>query len=347
VIDTGLDPEDLPVRSVTITSRDAIGNTAATVGVQVAVNFMTGYGTTFASNCATTTSACAGGETLVTLLATINGNRYGNRAYKFEVLRGPFYWVFPNSQGQGGAIAGNVIQTNTDHAGIARVIFQVNQNVGTQLGVFRVTDVATGASTTQVFTITGVPLTGTLTILPDEFTFTGRDSATCGTGTADFFVFDGTPPYSAVSSSPNLTVVGIDANGTATTPATSSSQPGHFRFSATNPFVCLAEATIVVTSANNSRGTVTVTTEAGSAAPPPNPISAVPNTLPLDCGQSGAFTIVGGRPPAAPSRSACPASSTTGSSPRSPDATSPSRAFRPIPRSRRSRRASTRTGRSP
>jgi len=294
VIDTGLEPEDLPVRSVTITSRDAIGNTAATVGVQVAVNFMTGYGTTFFSNCPTTTGACAGGETLVTLLATINGNRYGNRAYKFEVLRGPFYWVFPNSQNQGGAIAGNVIQTNTDHAGVARVIFQVNQNVGTQLGVFRVTDVATGASTTQVFTITGVPLTGTLTILPDQFTFTGRDSATCGTGTADFFVFDGTPPYSAVSSSPNLTVTGIDANGTATTPATSSSQPGHFRFSATNPFVCLADATIVVTSANNSRGTVTVTTEAGSAAPPPNPISAVPNTLPLDCGQSGSFTIVGG-----------------------------------------------------
>jgi hypothetical protein len=303
VVDAGLPVDALPVKTVTITSRDTVGSTAATSGIQVAVNFMTGYGVTYRSNCsaagggavaAAAPSACAGGETLVTMVATINGNRLGNRAYKFEVLRGPFYWVFPNSQGQGGAIAGNVLQTNTDHEGKITAIFQVNQNVGTQLGVFRVTDVATGASTTQVFTITGVPVTGALTILPNEFTFTGRDTATCGTGTADFLVFDGTPPYSAVSSTPDLTVTALDSTGTAVSPAVSNSQPGRFRLSATNPFVCLADAAIVVTSANNSRATVTVTTEAGSADPPPNPISVVPGALALDCGQAGSFTIVGG-----------------------------------------------------
>jgi hypothetical protein len=33
-----------------------------------------------------------------------------------------------------------------------------------------------------------------LEILPDTFTFTGPDTAHCGTGTADFLVFDGCRP---------------------------------------------------------------------------------------------------------------------------------------------------------
>ena len=100
-----------------------------------------------ASNCPAPTSgnppsACAGGQTLVTMTATINGNRYGNRQYRFEILSGPFFWVFPSNQTQGGTISGNTLTTNTDHEGRITAVFQVNQNVGTQLGIFRVTDVA-------------------------------------------------------------------------------------------------------------------------------------------------------------------------------------------------------------
>ena len=284
VYDVGLADDALPVRSVTITSRDTIGNTAATSGLQVAINFMTGYGVRLASNCAAPTSgappgACAGGETVLTLSATINGNLHGNRQYRFEVVRGPFFWVFPNGQ-----IAGNVVTVNTDHQGNAIVMFRVNPNIGTQIAVFRVVDVLTGASTTHVFTISGVPLGGALQIIPNDFTFTGRDTATCGTGTGDFLVFDGTPPYTAISTTSNVQV----------TPNTSSTQPGRFTLSASNPFICLNKVQIVVTDSVNSRAVVTVTTEPGTKAPPPTPISVTPGSLTLACGTSGSVSILGG-----------------------------------------------------
>ena len=95
--------------------------------------------------------------------------------------------------------------TATDHTGTADAIIKVNQGVGTQLGVYRIVDVATGASTQYVFTIQGRPGSlpvGPLTVIPDEFTLAGRNTAECGTGTGDFMVFDGTPPYTATSSFP-------------------------------------------------------------------------------------------------------------------------------------------------
>ncbi len=146
-----------------------------------------------------------------------------------------------------------------------------------------------------MFNIVGTPVTGALEILPSEFTFTGPNTATCGTGTADFFVFDGIPPYTAVSSTANVTVTSFDSStGLPASPAVSNTQPGHFRISATNPNVCLTDATVVVTSANLSRGTVSIKTEKGSGAPPPNPISVTPGSLTLDCGQAGSFVILGG-----------------------------------------------------
>jgi hypothetical protein len=293
VIDNGLAPTDLPVRSVVITSRDSIGNTVATTGIRVAINFMTGYGVKYNSNCATTgtsttpPAACAGGETAVTLTATINGNLMGNRAYRFDVVRGPFTWTFPNGQLQGGTISnnGNTVTTNTDHVGDAHVFFKVNTGVATQLGVYRVTDVATGASQVFIFTINGTQtLSGTLTAIPSSLSFTGPTTAQCGTGAGDVLVFDGVPPYRATSTDSNVQV----------TPDRSDEQPGRFRVAATNPFVCLANATVVITDANNSRATVTVTTEAGSTAPPPSPISVTPGQISLGCGTSGSVSVLGG-----------------------------------------------------
>ncbi len=126
VYDIGLPDNALPVRSFTITMRDSVGSTAGTTGLQVAINFMTGYGVSYLSNCPAPLSggapaACAGGETAIHLSATINGNLHGNRQYKFEVLRGPFSWFFPANQNQGGAIVGNIVTTNTDHEGNATV----------------------------------------------------------------------------------------------------------------------------------------------------------------------------------------------------------------------------------
>jgi hypothetical protein len=299
VIDAGLPPGSVPTRSVTITMRDSVGSTAATSGLSVAQNFFTGYGVFFSSNCASAAggaapAACAGGETAVEVSATINGNLYGNREYRFEILRGPISWFFPNNQTQGGTISGNTVTTRTDHEGDAHVWFRVANNVATQIAAIRVVDVATGASTVHVFTIGGTPINGVLEAIPEEFTFTGINSAQCGTGFADFLVFDGIPPYTATSTSPNLTVFRTGDLPPFPTTITSNSQPGRFTLQATNPNVCLADVPIIITDVNNNRTTVTVTTEPGSAPPPPTPVSVTPGSLTLNCGQSGSVSVLGG-----------------------------------------------------
>jgi len=134
-----------------------------------------------------------------------------------------------------------------------------------------------------VFTIVQGSIVGTLTVLPNSFTFTGARAGVCGTGSADFIVFDGDPPYTAVSSNPNISV----------TPTTSSSNPARFTVIASNAFVCV-DTTIVVTDRNNRRATVTVKTEEGSATLPPLVVSPTTVTLNDTCGFSTSVTAVGG-----------------------------------------------------
>lgn len=292
VIDNDLAPTALPIRTVIIQVIDAENNTTS-ASIRVAQNFLTGYGVSFNSNCpgsgtpgsGTAPQACAGGETLVRLVANFNGALIGNRTYRLEVLRGPFFWVFPD-----GRIAGNTITVTTDHEGKALAIFRVNGGVPTQIGVFRIVDVETGVSTEQSFIITGVPLATQLEIIPNEFTFTGRDTATCGTGSGQFLVFDGLPPYTAVSSFAQVTV----------TPSSTNEQPGRFTLNVSDPSTCLSNATIIVTDSRLVRGTVTVTTVAGTNDPPPPPLRVLPTSVTLGCSaRTGSFLIVGGDPAAA------------------------------------------------
>lgn len=301
VIDAGLPPGSVPSRSVTITMRDSVGSTAATTGLSVLQNFLTGYGVQFVSSCPAASGgsappACSGGETQVILDATISGALNSNREYRFEIIRGQMSWVCNNTSTQGCTVSSNgqVVNTRTDHEGDARVTFRVADNVGTQLASFRVTDVATGASTVHLVVINGTPIGGALEAIPDAFTFTGINTAQCGTGVADFLVFDGTPPYTATSTSPNVTVSRTGTLPPFDPPITSNSQPGRFTIQATNPFVCLSDIPIVITDRFNSRTTVTVTTEPGSAPPPPTPVTVTPGTLTLNCGASGSVSVLGG-----------------------------------------------------
>ncbi len=286
VIDVGLDPNAVPSRTVNITVRSAVGNsTVATMNV--AQNFFTAYGVSFAVNtCAaasattTTTQACAGGQTTVRLQAAINGALFAGRQYQFQVLQGPFQWLFPN-----GTIAGNTVTVTTDGTGTATAIMQVNPGVATQVAVLRVLDVATGTYQDTAFVIQGATTNGQLTVIPDTFTFTGALSTQCGTGEATFFVFDGSPPYTAASSSTSIFLVNT----------TSSSNPGQFRFAVTDPNTCLSDATIVVTDSIGGRGTATVSTALGSfTPPPPPPLTVAPTSITLGCASSGSVTAVGG-----------------------------------------------------
>jgi hypothetical protein len=286
VIDAGLSEGELPVRSIQLNLRDSTG-ILVTTEVQVAQNFLTGYGVLITpTTCPTATGAgsiasqaCAGGESAIRMQATFNGSLAGNRQFSMEVLRGNFSLRNPAT----GQAAQSIIVTS-DHTGTVTALLEVPANVPTQLAVLRVYDVATGVYADTVFTISGLSQSQNITPIPDEFTFTAALTTQCGTGSANFLVFDGVAPYTATSADPNLLV----------TPS-SSTNPGLFTLNAFNRDVCMSNATIVVTDARGGRGTVTVTTEAGSIAPPEPPaFSVAPTAITLGCGESGSVTVIGG-----------------------------------------------------
>ena len=286
VIDANLPPGSLPIRTVIIQARDRLGNISPSITIKVAQNFLTGYGVGFSSNCPTTAGsasppACAGGETTIRLTSVTNGNLYGNRAVRFEVLRGPYQFV----QLPGTTVLGQTFTTTTDHAGNALALIRVNQGVVGQFAVVRIVDVATGVYVDQVFPISAAGPQSVLQAIPNTFSFTGPLQGVCGTGTGQFTVFDGQPPYTATSSNPNVTV----------SPPVNNSNPATFTITAFNPNVCVTGATIIVTDSLGGRTTVTVNTAEGTATiePPPD-VAVAPSTITLACGTSGSVSVVGG-----------------------------------------------------
>jgi hypothetical protein len=91
VIDTAAQtPTALPVITVQVAVTDAENNFQQ-AQIQVAQNFLTGYGLKFTSSgcdaaggAGTAPPACAGGETLVTLTPVFNGALVGNRTLRMR-----------------------------------------------------------------------------------------------------------------------------------------------------------------------------------------------------------------------------------------------------------------------
>jgi hypothetical protein len=291
VIDTGLGPTDLPVRTVTVTARGSIGQ-SITATIKVAQNFLTGYGVTFEQQgCPNATPqggaaptgnvACSGGDTAAIFAATTDATRRGDAAFNVSIIYGNASLRNP-ANGE----SGQTVHAVSDHTGTVTVLVHVNPNTPTQLGVIRIQEASTGVYADHVFIIAGNANATTLTVVPAQFTFTGPDKATCGTGTGTFEVFDGVPPYTAISSIPTLATA---------SPATSNSQPGVFNINAGNPSVC-GDADIIVSDSVGAHADVKVTTAFGTAAPavPVQPLTVSPNTVTIDCGQSASASIAGG-----------------------------------------------------
>lgn len=293
VIDVGLPVGALPIRTVTVTAHNADG-AVADATIHVAQNFLTGYGLSFGqttcpapagATAATIIPPCAGGDTNISFSATFNGSLHGNAPFRLDAVRGQFAFFDPIS-------STNTVSTsllvNSDHDGTVHAIIRVPAGVPTQLADVRITDVGTGASTDTIFTIVGTSSTLTLTAIPSAMTFTGALSTQCGTGFADVFIFDGAPPYSALSSNPNVTVTAV----------TAGTQPGRFTIGALNQSVCLASVPVIFLDSLGNRTTVTVTTALGSTVvPAPTAVTAAPAAIFLGCGVTGNVSVVGGKPP--------------------------------------------------
>ena len=288
VIDNSITPGQLPLRTVSLQITDAT-NGFQQSQFTVAQNFLTGYGVSYTSNCAavgtstTIPTACGGGTTVAKIEPTFNGALIGFKTLRLDVIKGDFKWY--NQDGTISGTDGHTITVTTDHEGKTNAFMHVDVGVQTQIAIYLITDVATGVSTEQIFTITGNPIASTLTILPATFSFTGATTADCGTGSAQFLVFDGIPPYKAISSFPQVTVQ----------PATSTDQPGLFTLNVNDPNFCLTGATIIVTDSRLARGTVTIDTKVGTGAPPPTPLRVVPASFAgILCGQTVTALVTGG-----------------------------------------------------
>jgi hypothetical protein len=286
VVDVGLQPNEVPRRAVILTARDVNGNVAS-ASLSVLQNFLLGYGSSLSSTCPSAdpqspVQACNGSETVITISPTFNGVLRGNALIRFERVRGSFGFVQCASPPPVDPTVVTTITTNTDHNGIARTCIRTANNSPTQIATFRIIDVATGVYVDELFVIVGGAAAGALTVLPQTLSFAGVNSLRCGTGSGDVLVFDGTLPYTAVSSNAAVSV----------TPSTQNTEPGRFSIQIGNQQPpCITDAAVVITDSQGRRATVTVTQTAG---PPPPAITLTPATLTLACGQSGNVVVSGG-----------------------------------------------------
>jgi len=285
VVDTGLPPGSLQVRTVNVTARSAEGLTA-TASIKVAQNFLTGYGMQVMSTTCTSGVICSGGETALAFDSTFNGILFQGHQFRFEKVRGPFQFVDPlNTNNQV-----DVVTVTADHEGKFAVVIRVASGIPAQTALFKVTDLVTGAYTFRAFVIATSTTTNTLTLIPDTISLTGPDATACGSGSTDVLVFDGQAPYKIICPDPRTSV----ASDTST-PA-SSSDPGRFTVHVGQQLAgqCLTSVPCVITDANGTRAILSITTTVGAAAPAPVALTVAPTTLTLTCGASGAVTVVGG-----------------------------------------------------
>jgi hypothetical protein len=284
VVDVGLDPDEVPRRTVNIEVRDSVG-AAITNSYNVLQNFFTGYREGYASTCPAPTGgsapqACSGSDTIISLFPVSNGALYGGRQYQFDKVRGDYQFVVEDPSVTPQLV--NQIRVRTDQVGVARVRLRVTNNAPTQLATYKITDILTGVTTDAVFLIVQSAPADAIAVLPDSVTFTGSLSTRCGSGQADVFIFGGTPPYTLTPSA-----------GVSVSPTTVDVSGGRFQLTlglAAPP--CPSGQTVVVADSRGALATVTVDNQAGSGSPPA--LTASPTSITLLCGQGGQVTVVGG-----------------------------------------------------
>jgi hypothetical protein len=266
VVDPTTDPNEVPSRSVTVTVRDANGD-QTTGTYKVLQNFLVGYGLSIATTttcgatatggtggaAATTVSveACAGSDSLVSLVPISNGLRYAGKQMRVSVNYGPFAFIQDDLPC---CITGPTYTRNADSAGLVTARIRVLPNAVTQYAQFKLIDVATGAYRDVTFTIRNASPSA-LSVIPSDLTFTGATSAQCGFGGANVYPLGGKAPYRASVTNPNIQITPSVVN------------TGDAFLLQVGPSTTCISASAIVTDAEGKTATVAVKTEAGTTAP--------------------------------------------------------------------------------
>ncbi len=284
VIDVGLDPDAVPSRTVNIRVIDS-GGLIASGSFNVLQNFFTGYGVAYQSLCASGTGsqpqACSGLDSVIRFSPTSQGVRYGNRVLQFDKVRGDFQFVEENPATVPQLV--NTLRATTDQNGLVLARLRVTVGAPTQVATYRITDVRTGVTTDQTFIIVQQDPTTVINLIPNTFTFTGGLAGTCGSGSGQSIILGGVGPYQVLTSSP-LIIAGpnpVEKNGD--------------RLSVTVPagITTCPTGTVTVIDSQGARGTITVTSQAGTGTLPP--ITVSPTSLTLTCAApTGSAAVIGG-----------------------------------------------------
>jgi hypothetical protein len=279
VVDVGLPPGSLPVRTVLVSVRDSTG-ILVTATIKVAQNYLTGYGMSFGATTCASNPPCRGGETAIIFDTTTNGSLHGDKTYKIEKVRGPFQFVDPINTNN----LVDAVTITSDHEGKIVAIIRATGGQVSEISVLRVTEVVSGVNTERVFVISNTSATATLTLLPAAINLTGPDATHCGTGATDVLVLDGQTPYTVFNADPGILVEPVDA----------THNPGRFRVTVVDSANCKANVQILFRDATGAQAALSVTTTKGAAATPPPALAIAPTTMTLTCGGNGTITVVGG-----------------------------------------------------
>ncbi len=223
------------------------------------------------------TAICSGGDAEVTAVLSQAGLPLANRNVRFDVVSGDVR-IITSAPGapEVDSLSGT---TTTDTTGTARMRIRVLASATSQTALLRITDLSSGFSQTASVTISPAS-SAALNAQPTTIAFTGPDSNTCATNSADVIVFGGRPPYSISNPGP----FGIF-------PTVVTASGGRFTVTATGQ--CTTGSTIAIVDANGASVSVTATNSLGTVAVPPFVVAPSEVTF-TGCGQQAGVALAGG-----------------------------------------------------
>ena len=279
---------------VTLTFRDTVGSTPATVTTTVKPRTITNLVVVTPSagqSAACGTSVCAGGDAEIAVRLNQGGIALANRTVRFDVISGDVR-IITSAAGSAEvlALSGSTV---TDSTGTARMRVRVLADASSQTALMRVTDLGSGFTQT-----TSIPIAASsnapLTVLPTSISFTGPDFNTCASGvSADIIVLGGRPPYQITQPS-----------GFTVTPALVTNSGGHFTITAngvcaeTGAFADTGGVLVAIVDANGANTSIRIFNNRAPVAGNAAPFAVAPTNVTLDsCNAVATVALIGGAGP--------------------------------------------------
>ena len=295
-------------RPVTLTVRDAAGQTAAVV-VTVKAAPLIGALTITPANASLCgalglpigTVAICSGETATASLTLKGANALpiANRQVRFDVLLGPYSFALDREA----TVFAKTITVITDQNGQAIVTIRSDAGVPTQVSLIRGTDVTSGNRVDASFTIlqstSGTPA---FSVSPAKANITGYYVNTCGGGSVSYVIYGGTAPYTVFAGS--LNGVYLEVGNTRGQTVIVPRSGGSFNVGAPSTS-CVGTGTTLLTITDATGRVITASFDliAGTVplpvAPDPNDLIITPPAVTLDCkqGRTVTFVVSGGTAP--------------------------------------------------